>query len=145
MDTKALAEAFAAGYAAAEKERTPALPEVKNTGLAEPELFAARSSMGLQQSVAGGIAAAIISGLVGLGLGAIIGLPVQGAAAGAGLGAALGIPLGAARGQLAADKKHLSSKNIEARNPVPVKELLLNPGLSAALARTSYTTLRRKT
>lgn len=145
MDTKALADAFAAGYAAAvrERERDP-LPEIKNTGIAESDLFAARSTTGLQQGVVGGLASAILGGLIGLGLGSLIGLPVQSAATGAGLGAALGFPIGSARGQLSADKKHLSNKGIEARTPIPAKELLLNPGLSAAIARTSYTSLRRK-
>ncbi len=87
---------------------------------------------------------ALAGGLVGLGLGAAVGIPAEGALAGAGLGAAAGFPLGNAKGQLGADKAYLSNKGLKASNPFPVKELMLRPSISAAMPLSSYLSIKNK-
>ena len=150
---KEVQEAFVQGYlkGLAEKDRAPSSYEVMRktpTGLGAAqvnnELFKDRIVGGTQEGLMSGIMAAIASGLIGLGLGATIGAPVEGAATLAALGGALGYAGGNAKGQLKADKKYLNRRGLIAKRPLPVKELALNPTLSAAVPVSSYSKITRK-
>lgn len=155
--TKEQQIAFMRGYMAALKEKGgPGLldqqilahktirqgEEVPQNLVASPELVADRAAEGFKSGFMSSLVWAILGAMAGLGIGASVGTPLQGAAAGGAIGGALGYPVGNTVGQLGADRRYLAKRGLIASRPVPLKEVLLHPAVSAAAPMTSYTKLR---
>ena len=154
-------EAFMRGYMAALKEKAqkdePGLLDQQRMAyrairsgdrlpsnlIATPALVGDRAMEGFKSGFLQSLIWAIVGAVAGLGVGSTIGAPLQGTLAGGALGGALGYPVGSTMGQLGADKRFLAQRGLEASRPLPLKELLLHPALSAAAPITSYTRIRQ--
>lgn len=156
-DTNALQAAFLRGFEAGvryrEPKEEPKFPQYSAVRageegigpiIADPKLIGERAVGGVSSGTIASIVTAVVSGLIGLGLGSAVGAPIQGAAAGALLGGAAAYPVGQAKGQLDADKQYLADKGYRASLPIPIKELLLRPSLSSVLPLSSYARIQRQ-
>ncbi len=111
--------------------------------VANPELIGNRAVEGFKSGFLQSVIWAILGAVAGLGVGSTVGIPMQGAAAGGALGSALGYPIGNTVGQLGADRRFLAQRGLEASRPLPLKEALLHPAMSAAAPISSFTRIRR--
>jgi hypothetical protein len=156
MDTNAIQEAFIRGFEAGtryrrepEEESVPQYSLVRggDSGVgmvtADKSLYKDRVVSAATTGTLASLVTAIVSGLLGLGVGSAVGMPVQGALAGTALGGSLGYLGGSAKGQLDADHRFLAEKGYSAKYPVPVKELMLRPGISAALPLASFARIKK--
>lgn len=155
MDTSAIQEAFVRGFEAGMRYRPEpedAVPQYSlvrggDSGVgmvtADPRLYKDRVVSAASAGTIASIVTAVVSGLLGLGVGSAVGMPAQGALAGAAIGGSLGYLGGSTKGQLDADHRYLADKGYAAKYPIPVKELLLRPGISAALPIASFAKIKK--
>ena len=156
MDTNAIQEAFIRGFEAGmqykHEPEEPAVPQYSlvrggESGVgavtADKHLYKDRIISAASAGTIASIVTAIVSGLLGLGVGSAVGMPAQWALAGAALGGSLGYMGGSTKGQLDADQRYLADKGYSAKYPVPVKELMLRPGISAALPISSFAKIKK--